>query len=235
MYVPAPPAQPAFVLAPVGTVSAALSPTAPPLARALRTTVRVRSATLDVLSGHPAIVTGTLTGRFGVARDARRGGLEGRIVSLQMRGRRGWSTIARARTGFDGGFRLRYLARHEGSKLVRVGFGGDVNDLSARRKLGVLHVHRLTDTLRNSDSRPRRFEACVINAESGGNRYASNGVDVSYYQWSPSTYAVAARMAGEQAKYPTEASLDEQTKAFRAYEPTDPGAWPVTVPMCASR
>ena len=72
----------------------------------------------------------------------------------------------------------------------------------------------------------------MVNAESSGEQDASNGTDVSYYQWLPSTYDTAARMAGEPERYPTDASLEEQTRAFRAYEPTDPGAWPLTVPEC---
>lgn len=76
------------------------------------------------------------------------------------------------------------------------------------------------------------FESCVVEHESTFNKYASNGVDLSYYQWEPSTYASATRAAGIRYVYPTDASLREQTLAFRAYEPSHPTAWPVTVPEC---
>ena len=71
-----------------------------------------------------------------------------------------------------------------------------------------------------------------MHLESDEEKDASNGTDVSFYQWLPSTYDTAARMAGESDKYPTEATLQEQTKAFNVYEPTDPEAWPVTVGEC---
>lgn len=76
------------------------------------------------------------------------------------------------------------------------------------------------------------FDKCVVFKESSNNRYASNGTDVSYYQWLPSTYITAARMAGEEEKYPTEATLEEQTRAFNIYYRYDPDAWPVTAPEC---
>lgn len=76
------------------------------------------------------------------------------------------------------------------------------------------------------------FESCVVEHESGFDKDASNGVDLSYYQWEPATYASATAMAGITYRYPTDASLREQTLAFRAYEPSHPGAWPVTVPEC---
>ena len=57
-------------------------------------------------------------------------------------------------------------------------------------------------------------------------------MDLSYYQWEPSTLATAMSMAGETPRYPFDASLEEQTKAFRAYEPGHRLAWPNTVPAC---
>lgn len=76
------------------------------------------------------------------------------------------------------------------------------------------------------------MEACIVYHESGGNRYASNGSDFSYYQFAPTTFNEAARMAHVRERaIPWEASLEEQTRAFRAYEPTDPGAWE-TMPLC---
>jgi hypothetical protein len=81
-----------------------------------------------------------------------------------------------------------------------------------------------------SDLHP--LEACIVYHESTDNRYASNGNDYSYYQWLPSTFDEAARMAHElERANPEEADLYEQTMAFRAYEPTDPTAWE-TMPDC---
>lgn len=68
--------------------------------------------------------------------------------------------------------------------------------------------------------------------ESSFEQDASNGVDYSYYQWEPSTYATATAEVPERYVFPTQASLKEQTLAFRAYEPAHPGAWPQTVPEC---
>lgn len=76
------------------------------------------------------------------------------------------------------------------------------------------------------------LERCIIQHESSGSRWAFNGNDYSYYQWLPSTFNQAARMAGvRQRVIPWEADLKEQTLAFRAFEPTDPGAWE-TMPDC---
>src|ERR1700736_1435840 len=62
MYVPAPPAQPAVGLAPVGADSATYGLTAPKMS-ALTTTLAVRSSTLNVLDGRPVTVSGALLAR----------------------------------------------------------------------------------------------------------------------------------------------------------------------------
>ncbi|HEY2436208.1 MAG TPA: septal ring lytic transglycosylase RlpA family protein [Solirubrobacteraceae bacterium] len=127
MYVPVTPAQPAVALAPAGIVSAASV-----FARPLHTDLNVRHAQLDVLEGHSSTVTGTL-----------RPGLPGKVVLLQRLGNRGWKTIARTLTGVRGRFRLRYLPRQTGSRVVRLRFAGDARDLPARRRLGRLNVYHL--------------------------------------------------------------------------------------------
>jgi hypothetical protein len=72
-----------------------------------------------------------------------------------------------------------------------------------------------------------------VQRESSGNQDASNGVDDSYYQWLPSTWQHAQRVAGVWfTPNPFEATLVQQTIVFNAFEPTDPGAWPETVPAC---
>jgi hypothetical protein len=80
---------------------------------------------------------------------------------------------------------------------------------------------------------PGAFEACVIRHESTFNRYASNGVDFSYYQWEPATLEAAERAAGVRVYgSPFDAPLSNQTAAFRAYEPGHRTAWPRSVPEC---
>jgi peptidoglycan lytic transglycosylase len=131
LYVPAPPAAP---LSPVEMTS--LAP--PSIARAARSTLKVHSAELEVLTDHRASVTGALL-------QTPRSGLAGQFVALQALGRRGWSTIARARTGKKGAFRLSYVPRRIGSEQVRLRFAGDQTNLAARRRLGRLNVYRLSD------------------------------------------------------------------------------------------
>jgi rare lipoprotein A len=132
MYVPAPPAQHALALAPVSIVSATSSLTAPPLGRAASTTLHVRRATLNVLDGHRVSVAGTLTP-----------GVAGRTIKLQAMGRRGWSTVAHARTAAKGRFRLSYVPRDTGTRRVRVEFSGDALGQPTHRRLGRLNVYRL--------------------------------------------------------------------------------------------
>jgi rare lipoprotein A len=128
MYVPATPAQPAVALAPAGIVSAA------PLTfrKPVRTSLTVRDQQLNVLDGHPAVVTGTL-----------RPGLPGKVVALQSLGRHGWRTLTRTRTGAEGRFKLRYTPRQTGSQVVRVRFFGDASEQPTRRRLGRLNAFRL--------------------------------------------------------------------------------------------
>lgn len=138
MYVPAPPAQHALALAPVDIASDVSATAAPPLGGAIsHTSLRIRRATLDVLDGRSATVTGTLLARFPSI------GLAGRAVALQALGRHGWSTVAHTLSGAKGRFRLRYLPWGPGSERVRLRFAGDNYDLSSDRRLGRLNVYRL--------------------------------------------------------------------------------------------
>ncbi|HXW59145.1 MAG TPA: septal ring lytic transglycosylase RlpA family protein [Solirubrobacteraceae bacterium] len=95
------------------------------------TELHVRRDSLNVLYGHPAVVTGAL-----------RPGLAGRVVALQVALRRGWRSVAWTRTGPLGGFRLRYTPHTIGSERVRLRFAGDVHDMPAARPLGRLNVYR---------------------------------------------------------------------------------------------
>lgn len=133
MYVPAAPAQPAPVLAPTALFSAAPASIASPL----HTTLRVARAQLDVLAGHAATITGTLS-------ESRRQGRPGRTVTLQALGSHGWATLARARTAGHGRFRLKYVPRRLESELVRLRFSGDAYGRPAHRRIGRLNSYRLT-------------------------------------------------------------------------------------------
>ncbi len=132
MYVPATPL-PAAPLAPVGIASTASAPPAP-----VHTALRLRWRQLNVLADHRASVAGALL-------ESAHEGLGGQLVALQQLGRRGWHTIARARTGARGHFRLSFTPRRIGSDWVRVRFAGSATGLAAQRTLGWLNVYRLAE------------------------------------------------------------------------------------------
>ena len=136
MFVPAT-TQRAPALAPVGVVttdtSSALSAPAP-----VKTALEVRAAHLNVLANHRASVTGALL-------EGRHAGQPGEVVSLQARGRHGWRTLASARTGARGRFRLTYVAHRLGSRIVRLRFAGDLLAQASHRRLGRLNVYRLAE------------------------------------------------------------------------------------------
>jgi rare lipoprotein A len=134
MYAPAPQAQQPLALAPVEIASTAQSLGTPPLGQPASTTLHVRKAQLNVLDGHQASLTGTLSP-----------GLPGRTITLQAMGRHGWHSVARTHTGAKGGFHMRYVPRDTGSERVRLRFGGDAADLPAHRRLGRLNVYRLAE------------------------------------------------------------------------------------------
>jgi hypothetical protein len=132
MFVPAPPAPAAVPLAPVGIATAAPAALTTPA----HTSLRVRSAQLNVLEGSSASVAGALV-------DVRSSGLSGRVVFLQALGNRGWSTVTRARTNAQGRFRMGYVPRRLGSELLRLRFAGDTRDLAARHRVGTMNVYYL--------------------------------------------------------------------------------------------
>ena len=132
VYVPATPALAAQTLAPAGILSAAPAIAAAPA----HTTLRVRSAQLDVLEAHGAVVSGAL-------QEGHREGRAGRIVTLQGLGAHGWRTLTSTRTGAHGAFRLRYTPRALVSERVRLRFAGDAYGRAARRPLGRLNSYRL--------------------------------------------------------------------------------------------
>jgi rare lipoprotein A len=136
MYAPATPAPPAVALAPVGITTSALLPL-DGLPAPAHTALSIRHADLNVLDGHPATIAGTLTA------DPRSVRLADRVVSLQVRRRHGWTTVARTHTGARGRYLLRYTLHHLGSELVRVRFAQDAQDRGSHRRAGRLNVYRL--------------------------------------------------------------------------------------------
>ncbi len=140
MYVPATPL-PAAPLVPVGIAATAPIPTVP---TPVHTALKVRRYQLNVLADHRASVTGTLL-------EERTPGLPGQLVALQAlgtqegTGRHGWHTLARARIGARGRFRLSFLPRRLGSEWVRLRFAGSASELPSGRRLGRLNVYRLAE------------------------------------------------------------------------------------------
>jgi rare lipoprotein A len=134
MYVPAPPAQRAAPLAPVGIMT-----TEAPVQSITHTALSAQRPKLDVLDDHVAIVTGALSD------ESRAADLAGRVVSLQVLKGRKWWTVASTHTGRRGRYLLRYTPRQTVSERARVRFGGDALDRAAHRLLGRLNVFRLAE------------------------------------------------------------------------------------------
>jgi hypothetical protein len=135
MYAPALLVQPVPALSPV-EIAFANSPAA---GSELKAALKVRSASLNVLEGEPASVSGSLRSQ------PRSVPLGGRTVELQALGRRGWRPLASARTAGNGAFKLRYVPRQLGSETVRLRFVGDGSDLAAQRRLGRVTSYRLAE------------------------------------------------------------------------------------------
>jgi rare lipoprotein A len=129
--------------APAGILAGQTAAAAAPDALA-PTAIRIRRAEVNVLDGHAAIVAGVLLADPS-AGEARPTGVPGRIVTLQARRRRGWRTLARARTGARGHYLLRYRTARSGSERLRVSFAGGGGDRGADRAVGRLNVYRLAE------------------------------------------------------------------------------------------
>lgn len=145
MYVPATPTLAAPPMAPAGILASEPTSTVPdvPIVRA-KTVLRVRRAELNVLAGRTATVAGVLlVGSYSSA--DRLTGVSGVMITLQARARRGWRTLASARTGAEGRYRLRYRTDRIGSERVRVSFAGGTGDRGAHRAVGRLNVFRLAE------------------------------------------------------------------------------------------
>ncbi len=138
MYVPATPL-PAAPLGPVGIAAvpeSAATATTPPTP--VHTELKVRGDRLNVLANDRASITGALL-------DDHEPGIAGQVVTLQALARSGWRTIAHTRTRAHGRFRLSYVPRVLGSRLVRLRFAGAGPELASRRRLGRLNVYRLAE------------------------------------------------------------------------------------------
>jgi len=217
MYVPATPAQSAAALAPGGIVLTA-TPLAESIVRPARAALKVHTAGLNVPQGHPATVTGTL--RAG----PRSLGLPGRVVLLQALGRHGWGAVARARTGRTGRFQLRYVPGRVGRERVQLRFAGDIYDLGAHRQLGQLNVYRPAGAWSSKAN-------CVAQLESSGRWHIVDPPYSGGLQFTNETWMAAG--GGRYSSTAAGATPEQQMQVFSEYEPSHPGAWPVTVPACS--
>jgi hypothetical protein len=185
--------------------------------QATQATLKLGRAQLNVLAGHRGSVAGVLEPS-----------LAGRMVVLQTLTPHGWRGIAQVRTAAGGRFRLRFLRGRPGSQLVRLRFAGDLFAHSASRMVGRLNVYRLAEA---TSSNTRSFVKCVTERESGMRWHI---VDPPYSggdQWTQAAWLAAG--GGRFAPTAAEATPDQQIGVFLEYEPTHPGAWPVTVPACS--
>jgi hypothetical protein len=137
MFVPAT-ELPAAPLTPVGIGGLASATTASdPAGQApAHTELKLGGYQLNVLADDRASVTGTLL-------EDRRPGQPGESVALQALGRRGWHTLARARTHTGGRFHIDFVPRSIGSQEVRVLFPGDATALASHKRLGRLNSYRV--------------------------------------------------------------------------------------------
>jgi hypothetical protein len=215
MYVPATP-QSAAPLVPVG-----IAATDPTIVTPVNTALHVRGYQLNVATGHRASVTGTLL-------EDHQPAVSGELVTLQARSAHGWRTLASARTGERGHFRISYIPGRARSRWVRLRFAGNALARASRRPLGRLNVYRLAEA---TSSNTRSFVQCVTEHESGLRWHIVDPPFSGGDQWTQSTWLAAG--GGRFAPTAAEATPRQQIGVFLEYEPRDPGAWPVTVPACS--
>jgi len=136
MYTPATPL-PAAPLVPAGILAgeAASAGSAPANPAPVHTELHVHDFQLNVLADHRASVTGALLAEH-------RPAPAGEAVALQALGRRGWHTLASAHTRVGGRFRLRYMPRRIGSRVVRLLFAGNASERASTHRLGRLNAYR---------------------------------------------------------------------------------------------
>jgi hypothetical protein len=115
-----------------------IAATDPTIVTPAQTELHVRGYQLNVLAGHRASVTGKLL-------DNHQPSSAGELVTLQVLGNHGWKTLASARTGANGRFRLNYVPYRLGSRWARLRFAGNATELPSHRRLGKLNVFRLAE------------------------------------------------------------------------------------------
>ncbi len=108
-----------------------IKPTSAPIATKSSSAITVRSVRRHVTTGRAVVVRG----RLNPARS-------GHAVSLQVRSRRGWTTVDKDRTSATGLYRLRWDAGRPGTRTLRVHFGGTRDTRSDRRSAGRANVYR---------------------------------------------------------------------------------------------
>ena len=94
-----------------------------------------------------------------------------------------------------------------------------------------LHVHRHVESSSTLSHTTISFIRCVTMRESSMEWHI---VDPPYSggdQWTESTWLAAG--GGRFATIAARATPQEQMLVFARYEPSHPGAWPVTVPACS--
>jgi len=124
---------------PIGVATVASSASSAEAGGAVAGTTRVRVAARLSPSAVRRHVTAGRTARVaGTLKPAERG----RVVTLQLRGRKGWRTVDRDRTDRAGRFRLVERLREARSVPARVRFRGDATNAASTRSLGRLNAYR---------------------------------------------------------------------------------------------
>ena len=107
------------------------SATGGPVATKASSALTVRSVRRHVTTGRSVVVRGRLNPAKA-----------GHAVALQIRSRRGWATVDKARTNAAGAYRLTWKAARPGSRSLRVHFAGTREMRGDRRRAGRANVYR---------------------------------------------------------------------------------------------
>jgi rare lipoprotein A len=104
----------------------ALTPSSAPQRVSVEAALHVPKRPVEVLGGHAVALQGRLLPR-----------LAGRRIQLESRSHHAWHSLTSARTGAQGGFRLRFVPQGLGQEQLRVTFGGDRTNTRIARRAGV--------------------------------------------------------------------------------------------------
>jgi len=163
---PGSPALTANAFAP-GSLSAGITSASVPQRVRVAASLQVPAGALNVLSGQAVELRGRLLP-----------GIAGRVVRLQARTGHRWQTLARARTGAAGRFRLHYGAAGLGRRALRVRFTGDRLNTRVSRPVGQVTVYRSSVASWYEDA---GATACGFHAYFGvANRYLPCGTAVTF-------------------------------------------------------